>query len=43
MLIDLKRSKGSGELKGVAEDFRAEGKAGKGLNGSRWIEVRVAQ
>lgn len=43
MLIDLKRNKDSGEMKGVAEDFRTEGKDGKGLSRNRWIEVKVAQ
>lgn len=40
MLIDLKSNLDSGELEGVAENFRAEGRARKELGGSGWIEVR---
>lgn len=41
MLIDLKRNTGSGEMEGVAEDLRAEGRAGKELGGNEWIHSEV--
>jgi len=40
MLIDLKRNKSSVVKEDMAEDFRAEGRAGRELNGSGWIAVR---
>lgn len=43
MLIDLKRNKGSGEMEGMVEDFRTEGRDRQELSGSTWIEVREAQ
>lgn len=44
MLIDWgKKNCGSGELEGLAEDFRTGGRAGKELSRHGWIEVRGAQ
>lgn len=43
MLINLKRNKGSGEMEGMARDFRTEGRGGQELSGSTWVEVREAQ
>lgn len=41
--MDMRRNKGSGEMEGMAEGFRTEGRDRQELSGSTWIEVREAQ